>query len=392
MIARALPAVLAMALTVALTACAAGDPRPPLAPVSSESSDAPATTMNADLTERLDGAVERVVADAAIPGAIIGIWGPDGDYVRAFGVADKKTRDPMKTDFYSRIGSQTKTFTVTAVLHLADQGRLGLDDRVAQFVPGVPRGEEITLRQLARMQSGLANYSANPAFQQALFTEPRRAFTPQELLGYAFAQPERFVPGAGFEYCNTNTILLGLVVERVTGQPLPDYISEHILGPLNMSDTSFPADNTFPEPHAEGYTAQTLDGKPTTATTWNPSWAWAAGAMISTLHDMRIWAPALADGKLLTRQMQEQRLQTVDAQGQAAEHGYGLGLFNLNGWIGHNGSLPGYQTVSVYLPQKRIALVIFVNTDIPFDGADPGTLLATAITTELTPDHVYALG
>lgn len=90
--------------------------------------------------------------------------------------------------------------------------------------------------------------------------------------------------------------------------------------------------------------------------------------------------------------MQQERLQTVDDDGAPAPHGYGLGLFNLGGWIGHNGSLPGYQTVSVYLPERRIGLVVFVNTDITVDGADPGTLLATAITTELTPDHVYEIG
>ncbi|PRC49158.1 serine hydrolase, partial [Mycobacterium sp. ITM-2017-0098] len=93
-----------------------------------------------------------------------------------------------------------------------------------------------------------------------------------------------------------------------------------------------------------------------------------------------------------TRQMQQERLQTVDHDGTPAPHGYGLGLFNLAGWIGHNGSLPGYQTVSVYLPERTIALVIFINTDTPFKGTDPGTLLATALTTELTPDHVYKIG
>uniref|UniRef100_UPI0032B1BFF7 serine hydrolase n=1 Tax=uncultured Mycolicibacterium sp. TaxID=2320817 RepID=UPI0032B1BFF7 len=106
---------------------------------------------------------------------------------------------------------------------------------------------------------------------------------------------------------------------------------------------------------------------------------------------LRIWAPALANGKLLTRQMQEQRLQTVALPGQSPPAGYGLGLFNLGGWIGHNGSLPGYQTVAVYLPAAQTTLVILINTDIPFEGKDPGTLLATAITTELTPEHVYRI-
>ena len=96
---------------------------------------------------------------ASIPGAIIGLWGPEGRYVRAVGVADKAIGAPMNADFYSRIGSMTKTFTVTAVLQLAEQGELGLDDPIGKFIDGVPQGDKITLRQLARMRSGLENYA-----------------------------------------------------------------------------------------------------------------------------------------------------------------------------------------------------------------------------------------
>jgi D-alanyl-D-alanine carboxypeptidase len=361
---------------------------------SSTTSSSPqvSTPMNDALARRLDAAVEGAMTASGVPGAIVGIWGPDGDYVRAFGVADKATRAPMKTDFYSRIGSVTKTFTVTAILQLADQDKLSLDDSIAEFIPEVPLGNRITLRQLARMQSGLFNYSASPEFQQAMFADPRRAFTPRELLNYAVAQPNQFPPGEGFEYCNTNTILLGLVVQKVSGAPLHSYIQDQILTPLGMSHTSFPTTNAFPGPHAQGYTVQTADGKETTATDWDPSWGWAAGAMISTLDDMRIWAPALATGKLLTPQMQEQRLQTVGSPGMPPQDGYGLGIFNLGGWIGHNGSLPGYQTVVVYLPAKKISLVIMTNTDIESHGGEPSTALATAITKELTPDHIYSLG
>jgi D-alanyl-D-alanine carboxypeptidase len=210
------------------------------------SSAAAATPMNDAPAQRLDTAVNQAMTAVGAPGAIVGVWGPDGSYVRAFGVSDKATGAPMKADFYSRIGSETKTFTVTGVLQLVDQGKLGLDDPIAKYIDGVPEGDKITLRQLARMQSGLFNYSSSPAFQQAMFADPRHAFTPQELLNFAFAQPNEFPPGEGFQYCNTNTILLGLVVEKVSGQPLHDYIRDHILTPLGMSHTSFPTTNAFP--------------------------------------------------------------------------------------------------------------------------------------------------
>jgi D-alanyl-D-alanine carboxypeptidase len=387
--------MIALAVTVVLlgtSGCGGQSAPPPSSTPTAPSSSEAAKPMDDALAHRLDAAVNQAMTAAGVPGSIIGIWGPDGSYVRAFGVADKSTRDPMKTDFYTRIGSVTKTFTVTAVLQLADQGKLSLDDPIAQFVDGVPLGDRITLRQLARMQSGLFNYSASPEFQKAMFTDPRRPFTPHELLDYAFAHPNDFPPGEGFEYCNTNTILLGLVVQKVSGAPLHSYIHDHILAPLGMSDTSFPTTNAFPDPHAQGYTVQTADGKEATATDWDPSWGWSAGAMISTLDDMRIWAAALATGKLLTPQMQAQRLQTVGSPGMPPQDGYGLGIFNLGGWIGHNGSLPGYQTVVVYLPQKQTALVILTNTDIEYQGGEPSTALATALTKELTPDHIYSFG
>jgi D-alanyl-D-alanine carboxypeptidase len=208
-----------LAVTAMLLAAGCGNqpttPQPSAsAPAASSSADKP---MNDAVAQRLDAAVNQAMTTAKVPGAIVGIWGPDGTYVRAFGVADKSTGAPMKADFYSRIGSVTKTFTVTGILQLADQGKLGLDDPIAKYIDGVPEGDKITLRQLARMQSGLFNYSASTAFQNALIADPQRPFTPQQLLGYAFAEPNVFAPGQGFLYCNTNTVLLGLVVEKLSG-------------------------------------------------------------------------------------------------------------------------------------------------------------------------------
>jgi D-alanyl-D-alanine carboxypeptidase len=349
------------------------------------------TQIDSAVAQRLDEAIENTMARASIPGVIVGVWGADGNYVKAFGVADKSSGAPMETDFYSRIGSVTKTFTVTGVLQLVDEGKVGLDDPIGKYIDGVPLGDQITIRQLARMQSGLANYSASEDFQKALIADPKANFTPQQLLGYAYAQPATFPPGQGFEYSNTNTTLLGLVVEKVSGMSLADYVTQKIIDPLEMADTSFPNSNAIPEPHPQGYTEQTADGKETTATDWNPSWGWAAGAMISTLEDLHIWAPALATGTLLQPATQEQRLQTVTAPGLSTDVGYGLGIFDIAGWIGHNGSIPGYQTVSVYLPEKEMTLAIMINTDVPYEGSEPSTALATAITEIISPDHVYRL-
>jgi D-alanyl-D-alanine carboxypeptidase len=386
---RRLAAVAASALLIA--ACTA---EPTSSPASSGAPPAPTTTaaneVDAAVAKRLDAAINDTMKAVNVPGVIVGLWGPDGQYVHAFGVADKSTGAPMKSDFYHRIGSVTKTFTVTGVLQLVDQGKVKLDDPIAKYVDGVPKGDQITLRELARMQSGLHNYSATADFQKALYGDPKRPFTPRELLDFAFAEPNDFEPGKGFEYCNTNTILLGMTVEKVSGQTLPNYVRDHILTPLKLRGTSFPTDNAFPEPHAQGYTLDAAN-KEVTSTDWNPTWGWAAGAMISTLDDLHTWADALATGALLTPETQRERLDTVNAAPLPPQDGYGLGIFDLAGWVGHNGSLPGYQTVVIHLAEKQMTLVIASNTDIPAGGGEPSTALANAITKIVTPDHVYTL-
>jgi D-alanyl-D-alanine carboxypeptidase len=333
---------------------------------------------------RLDAAIGQTMKDMSIPGVIVGIWGPAGDYVRTFGVADKAAHTPMRADFYSRIGSVTKTFTVTALLQLVDQGKLKLDDPISKYIPGVPSGDQITLREMAQMQSGLTTYDDVAEFADPYLADPHLSFTPAQLVAYALDKPLRFPPGTQYHYCNTNTVLLGLVVEKQSGQRLPDYISEHILAPLNMTHTSFPTTAVFPEPHAQGYTV--IEGPEQNATDWNTSWAWGAGNMVSTLADMRIWAHALAAGTLLQPDTQRQRLNATVPMNAEKSAFYGLGIFNDGGWTGHTGVIFGYQTAVFYLPQAQTTLVFFINTDVPHEV---GTALARAITGVISPDHVY---
>ncbi|MEU8776323.1 serine hydrolase domain-containing protein [Streptomyces sp. NPDC048606] len=367
----------------------AGDAAAPPAAVAAPSEEFPRLTPA--VAAKLDEAVREVQARAAIPGVIVSLSAPGkGEYVRAFGVADKATGAAMTPNLNMRIGSETKTFTVTALLQLVDQGKVGLDDPIGKYVSGVPNGDRITLRELAGMRSGLFNYSEDEDFFKALTSDPRREFTPRELLAYSFKHPVNFAPNAKFQYCNTNLILLGLVVEKIGGQPLAAYINERVSKPAGLRHTLFPVGAEFPTPHAHGYTNQTADGKTADATDWNPSWGWAAGAMISDLPDLRSWAKTLATGTLLTPATQAQRLK-VSPAGNLPDTGYGLGIFNVDGWIGHNGSLPGYQSLTIYLPAEQATLVVLLNTDTAYEGAEPSTLFGEAITKIVTPEHVYRL-
>ncbi|CAM5395111.1 beta-lactamase [Streptomyces avidinii] len=337
---------------------------------------------------RLDAAVRRIMAETGTPGVIVGLWAPGkGSYVKAFGVADKATGAPMKTDLNMRIGSETKTFTVTALLELVDRGKVALDDPIGKYVSGVPNGDRITLRELAGMRSGLFNYSEDADFTKALESGSGRTFTPRQLLDYSFKHPVRFAPGAKFEYSNTNLILLGLLIEKVTGRPLHEVIQKDVLEPAGLHHTVFPTGAEFPAPHAHGYTDDTASGKTVDSTGWNPSWGWAAGAMISDLEDLHSWARTLATGTLLTPATQAERLKTTPAGLPGA--GYGLGIFDVQGWIGHNGSLPGYQSLTVYLPEAQATLVVLLNTDTSYKGKEPSASFGEAITQIVTPDHVY---
>jgi D-alanyl-D-alanine carboxypeptidase len=319
-----------------------------------------------DWVIQLDQVIPDGMQEASVPGVIVGVWQPgQPSYARAFGVRDTRTGESMTTDLYMRIGSVSKTFITTGVLQLVDQGRVGLDDPISMYVPGVPNGDQVTVRELAEMRSGLYDYS-NETTPPKLGAEQLQR-TPEELFRIAVSHRPIFAPGAEFDYNNTNTVLLGLPIQNVTGQPLSDYIRDHLTQPLNMQHTVFPVGTEFPSPHSEGYTKRT-DGQIVDAADFNASWGWAAGNMISTLDDMRIWAPSVATGTLLSAPTQAERLKFLPAPSEGTGALYGLGLENQNGWIGHNGNLPGYQSYVYYLPPEDTTLIMLVNTNVEVVG------------------------
>ncbi|WP_328923888.1 beta-lactamase family protein [Streptomyces sp. NBC_00190] len=384
--ARAAPAVAAASLL--LTVLCVGQ-APAAAPLGRVDVD-PATA------QRLDDAITAAMKKADIPGVSVGLWFDGrGSYERSFGTADTATGTPMKTDLFTRIGSVTKTFTVTGVLQLADEGRLRLDDPVAKYLDGVPGGDRITIRQLADMRCGLFNYTEDTDWLADLQADPTRSWTPQQLLDIAFRHPAEFPPGTRWEYSNTNTVLLGLLVEKLSGQNLSTYLREHVLEPVGLDDTALPKGAEIPSPYAHGYTAFSPGGKVVDASLWNPSWGWAAGAMTSTLDDLHTWVPALTGGKLpdgsrlLKTGTQAQRMRALPTGHPGV--GYGLGIADINGWVGHNGELPGYETIAARLPQDGAVLVVIVNSDVDKDTGSLSTLIGETVTEIATPDRPWSV-
>ncbi|MFF3213680.1 serine hydrolase domain-containing protein [Streptomyces sp. NPDC002886] len=388
------------AASLLLTALCAGTAPAAVAP--GRVSDVDAAT-----AARLDEAITAAMRKADIPGVGIGLWFEGGgSYERAFGSADTRTGTPMTTDLHTRIGSVTKTFTITAVLQLADQGKLRLDAPVLPYLRGplatelgrVAGADEVTVRQLAEMRSGLFDYTSDTAWLAELQADPTRAWTPRELLGVAFAHPMDFGAGAKWEYSNTNTVLLGALVEQLSGRSLADYLREHVLDPVGLADTALPKGAEIPSPYAHGYTTFSPGGKRVDASSWNPSWAWAAGAMTSTLDDLHTWVPALtggrtaAGGPLLRPDTQAERMRALPTGYPGV--GYGLGIAEVNGWVGHNGELPGYETIAAGLPRDGAVLVVIVNSDEDDADRDSGslsTLIGRTVTEIATPDHVWSL-
>jgi D-alanyl-D-alanine carboxypeptidase len=333
------------------------------------------------LQNKLQAAFGKSFRDSGAPGAIVAVRTPEGTWVSARGVADLSSGEPMKPEMYHRIGSVTKTFTVTLLLQAEAQGLLSLDDTIDQYVKGVPNGEEITLRQMADMTSGIADYSGDEQFFDEMTSHPERVWTPQETVRIGIEDSPMFDPGTAWFYSNTNYVLLGLVLEQVSGKPLERLYSKQIIKPLHLKETSLPdaADSSIPDPHAQGYTLLSKDAEPLNTTEWNPSWAWAAGGMISTAEDLLLYGRALGTGKgLLPPQQQAERLDSFvrdlppyNQPPSNGRSGYGLGLMYDRGWVGHGGDIPGYNTQLFYHPDLDATVVVEVNSDIAAGGNCP---------------------
>jgi D-alanyl-D-alanine carboxypeptidase len=332
----------------------------------------------ATLQQLVDGVVE-----AGAPGAVALVRTGQGTWQGASGLGDLGAKRPARAGDRFRIGSVTKSFVATVVLQLVAEGRLRLDDRLQQWLPGaVPDGQHITIRQLLNHTSGLADYTddllgplrAKPT-RQAYQQMADRRFTPQALVAMAARHRPLFPPGTQFSYSNTNYILLGLVVERVTGDRLAGQLHRRILAPLGLADTELPGSQwRLHGRHLHGYAPPNRAWLPSDGpaglfdvTQSNPSWVWAAGAMISSAADLARFYQALLSGRLLGPELLTAMQTTVDASevfGPGA--GYGLGLIRLplgcGGQVwGHGGEIAGYATVAFSARDADHQLVLMDN-------------------------------
>jgi D-alanyl-D-alanine carboxypeptidase len=301
------------------------------------------------------------------------------------GMADTATRRAVPLDGFFRIGSNTKTFIAVVLLQLVQEGRVGLDDSVGRWLPGVVSGNgndgrAITVRELMQHTSGLYNYTDTllQPYDTARYHAHRfDHHTPEDLVAIAMAQPPLFAPGTRWSYSNTNYILLGMVIRKVTGRYWYQEVQARILTPLHLTHTGYPGDwPGLPDPHAVGY-SQFEPGEPLVDTTlFNATFADSAGSLVSTAADLTRFWQAIQRGELLEPAQMAQMHNTVPAdrwRSNLPDPRYGLGIQWLplscgGGYWRHGGNVPGYTTMNGVSADGRRSVVLSLSTEM--DSAD----------------------
>ena len=357
-----------------------------VAPTAASAAVQPAGDRSSARDLPLRHALDRYVA-SGVPGAVVLVRDGDRTTRITSGVGRLGSRDPVRATDRFRVGSLTKTYTATVVLQLVGEGRLSLQDTVERWLPGrVPNGANVTLRQLLSHTGGLGDYFQHPGFFDPFFAgDVRHFWSPQDLVDAAVAEPPIFAPGTGWQYSNTGYVLLGLVVQSATRESIQSHLQRRIFGPLRLRDTSFDVQPEIAGRHAHGYSripSATQDLAD--VTDWSPSYAWSAGAIVSTADDTATFYRALLSGRVLRPDLLAQ-MQTTVPIGLPDEN-YGLGLWQTRGialpgahlscgpaW-GHDGDILGYHA-DAFARTDRDRTVVLLGT-YSKDEYDPGMLQA----------------
>ncbi|WP_433544331.1 serine hydrolase domain-containing protein (plasmid) [Streptomyces sp. CA-294286] len=329
----------------------------------------------------------KTFQSAAGPGAAVHAGDSTGSWTLSAGTGTINTNKPIQADEHFRIGSQTKTFTAATVLQLVDEGKVSLDAYIDTYLPGTVTGNgydgtRITVRHLLQHTSGIARYE--PLNSLAL-AEPDGTFKTAKLVKEGLKHAPVSAPGAGLTYSNTNYLVLGMLIEKVTGLPVHEAVTQRIVEPLGLTRTVFPAPGkrALPAPAVPGYHGVRIGSFYfwSAVISYDPSVFGAAGAMVSTLTDLSTFYGALTAGKVLSPAALAEMEKVRDVGGA----GYGLGIQKVNlscggaAW-GHNGAVPGYFTQTLVTEDGRHASVM-TNAYLASNPAGDklGTLLDTAL-------------
>ncbi|MFE5518919.1 serine hydrolase domain-containing protein [Streptomyces virginiae] len=327
----------------------------------------------------------------------------DGREVVTVALGESMTGVPATADMHFRAGSVAIVYMGIAMLQLVEDGKADLDDPISRWLPDAPHADEITLRMLGASTSGLRDYVPDPKFLAALYADPFRQWTPDELVGISAAHPLLYEPGTSWSYSHANFVLLGQALEKISGMPLAEVMKRQITGPTGLDNTRNSFTPQIEEPVLHSFDAER--GKYEESTYWNPSWTTAPGAVLNThICDLARSAEVVGTGELLSPQSFKVQLDpgTVGLGGNTpgcapkdcfrqlpARH-FGYGVIVQNGWIQSNPSFAGYAAIQAYLPSEH--LTIAVSTTVGPKGPETNTAqtIAGRIAAVLTPKNSLA--
>ena len=355
--------------------------------VSSSSSVLGAQNLEQRLQQRLDSAHRA----GRFVGAQLAVALPNGSVVAvATGFADTAKKEAMTTRHLLLSGSVGKTYASAVALQLIHEGKIGLDDPISKYLGSepwfsrLPNAQAITVRQLMNHTSGLVRYEFNEKFTADLTAAPDRVWRPQELIAYILDTAAPFAAGQGWDYSDTNYIVLGMIMEKVTGRTYYDLARERVLRPAKLAET-LPSDARVIAGLANGYAgannpfggsdAMLVDGRMVI----NPQFEWTGGGIASTAADLARWGKRLYEGGAFDVSMLPKLLDGVPARlGQNTKYGLGVIIREtpaLGTLYGHSGFMPGYQAEMLYLPAQKAAVAFQVNSSVPGAlgrGVSPG--------------------
>ena len=326
----------------------------------------PATT-----AEAIDAILATAIPPGG-PGAVV-IAVKDGKTVfrKAYGMANLELGVPLAPASVLRLGSITKQFTATAVLMLAEEGKLALSDPLTKFLPDYPtHGHVITVEHLLNHTSGIRSYTGIPGY---MGTKIQADLTPAQLIDAFKSEPMDFAPGERWQYNNSGYVLLGAVIEKASGMTYAEFVAKRIFEPLGMKATAYGAEGPVLPKRAAGYTR---DGETVfNARYLSMSQPYSAGALVSTVDDLATWDAALYTEKLVKKASLEKAwTPAVTRDGKPTHYGYGWGISTLRGAraIEHGGGIFGFSTYGIRLPDEKVYVAVLANSDSP--RADPGML------------------
>ncbi len=338
----------------------------------------------------IDKAVADILAKSGAPSASIAVV-KDGTiaYEQAYGTARLEPKTPATPQMRYSIGSISKQFTAAAILMLAEEGKLSLDDRLVRWLPDLTRANEVTIRQILSMTSGYQDFWPQD-YVMPMMLEPA---TPQGILDRWARKPLDFEPGTKWQYSNTNYVIAGLIVEKVSGMPLFDFLQKRVFTPLHMTTVTDTDQAPLGPDEPARYMRYAL-GPLRPAPKEGKGWMYAAGELAMTAHDLALWNVSMIDRALMQpasyRQMETEVLLT---SGAGTRYGLGVSVAMTDGRrrISHGGEVSGFTAQNNVYPDERAAVVVLTNLDATSASDQIATKIANLLFTATDREKDKAL-